>query len=253
MARLPLDVPAVRGMDATHTGAYQQRYRELLIRMFNEFKARLYPLINQHLSVSKPGGMAELRKTMDSIINRAQIEQDYGAGVTRDITASYTLGRRMAMENPRIKRDGSILIPYQLSTRDQMVVSDLIERNLGQLTRSTDEMKTSILQMLIDGIKEQRSTQDIIRDIRTSIDGMTKTKAETIARTEIAYSYNNATAEAYKQAGVDQWQWIAALGYYCCDVCQEKHGQIYDWGDPQPPEHPNCLCTLYPVINREAA
>lgn len=59
-----------------------------------------------------------------------------------------------------------------------------------------------------------------------------------------------------KAAGVPmQKSWLTASG--CCDVCEanEKQGAIeleeaFQSGDDAPPGHPNCRCTLLPVISK---
>jgi len=213
------------------------------------------PMVDHVLSFNKsPGQLDALKRQLDVFTAASSLRERFGNDVTREITSSYTLGRRMAADNPRIKKAvPSIIIPYELSRRDKMVVQDLITRNLSQLGKDLDTMKGEILRRLTDGIKEGQGITEIAKGIRNKVDGMSKARSEMIARTETAYSYVNATAEAYKQAGVDAWQWVSALGYTCCDICQEKHGQVYQWGDPQPPEHPNCLCTMWPVFNKEAA
>jgi len=126
-------------------------------------------------------------------------------------------------------------------------IEDLNTRNLGLVTKMTEDMKANLLGIMTDGIKQGMGTNEIAKNISNQI-GIDSARAKTIARTEIAYSYNTAISETYQKAGISQWQWLATLGYYCCDICQENHGQVFDWGDPEPPEHPNCLCTIYPVV-----
>jgi SPP1 gp7 family putative phage head morphogenesis protein len=145
----------------------------------------------------------------------------------------------------------SIIIPYQLNRLDQAVVEDLKIRNLSNVTKLTEDMKTELLRTLTEGIRMQQSTQSIMRAIHEQIPGITRARAKTIARTEISYSYNTAQAKTYQSIGLDRWQWLAALGYNCCDECTARHGNVYDWGDEQPPLHPNCLCTIYPIVDKE--
>ncbi len=77
-------------------------------------------------------------------------------------------------------------------------------------------------------------------------------RTEAIARTETIRSSMGASNELYKEWGVEQKEWLISPG--ACDLCvalgetvigtKEKFGDIEG-----PPLHPNCRCTLIPVIS----
>jgi SPP1 gp7 family putative phage head morphogenesis protein len=145
----------------------------------------------------------------------------------------------------------TIRIDPKLSIFDQFAIEDLKTRNLGLVTKLTEDMKVDLLRIMTDGMNQGQNPTVIARDISKGIEDISRPRAEVIARTEIAYSYNTAKADSYKKAGIEQWQWLAALGYNCCEECTANHGEVFDWNDPLPPLHPNCLCTIYPIIPGE--
>ena len=76
-------------------------------------------------------------------------------------------------------------------------------------------------------------------------------RAETISRTEIRTADTQGNLIGWKQSGVVAGkEWLAHDG--CCDDCQALDGQQvgideqFDDGDP--PAHPNCRCTVLPVL-----
>ena len=76
--------------------------------------------------------------------------------------------------------------------------------------------------------------------------------AEVVARTETARAVTAGTLDSYAEGGVEQVEWLTADGG--CEICGEfeSMGAVPmddGFGDVEgPPAHPNCLCTLLPVV-----
>jgi len=116
-----------------------------------------------------------------------------------------------------------------------------------------------------------------LRDELTGIyGGWDKTRAQMIARTETIRSSNAGAVMSYKQAGIEYKQWYTAQDGEVCGFCQEMHNKIVGVGDNYwamgdtmtvdvpdekpikmtfsyedvgaPPLHPNCRCTILPVV-----
>lgn len=70
-----------------------------------------------------------------------------------------------------------------------------------------------------------------------------------IARTETVKISNEGTKLNYKKNGINKVSWVAALSERTCQVCEELNGKIYPINNtPEIPAHPDCRCTLSPVI-----
>jgi hypothetical protein len=61
-----------------------------------------------------------------------------------------------------------------------------------------------------------------------------------------------ATVDAYKDFGVEQYEWLSLDP---CEICGGNSdagpiamGEEFPSGDTEPPAHPNCRCTVLPVI-----
>jgi len=116
-----------------------------------------------------------------------------------------------------------------------------------------------------------------LRDELTSIyGGWDKTRAQMIAQTETIRSSNAGAVRSYQNAGIEYKQWFTAQDGKVCGFCQEMHNKIvgvsenyWAMGDTMdvdvpdekpitmtfsyedvgaPPLHPNCRCTILPVV-----
>lgn len=72
--------------------------------------------------------------------------------------------------------------------------------------------------------------------------------ARTLVRTETAYIFEKAAAEAYQACGIEWYEYLATLDNLTSEVCQEldgKHFKVKDAvpGKNYPPMHPNCRST----------
>jgi len=80
--------------------------------------------------------------------------------------------------------------------------------------------------------------------------------ADMVARTETARAVTAGTLDSYADAGVTKVEWLTADGG--CAICgeYESMGPVemdQGFGDVEgPPAHPNCLCTLLPVVSEDA-
>ena len=74
-----------------------------------------------------------------------------------------------------------------------------------------------------------------------------------LVRTEYNLILNDATAQGYKEAGIDRYQILATLDSRTSDICREMDGEIFkvkekEVGINYPPFHPNCRTTTIPYF-----
>lgn len=120
--------------------------------------------------------------------------------------------------------------------------------NVDSATR--DMLKGSIEEALNEGL----STQDLA-DLLADNHAFSDERAETIARTELAFANVQGTVNGYKESGVVSGvEWLLAQGEYCeeCEAMVGKSGTLEDGIDGEfPPLHPNCRCDITPVLTDE--
>ena len=74
-----------------------------------------------------------------------------------------------------------------------------------------------------------------------------------LIRTEYNLILNDATAQGYKEAGIEKYQILATLDSRTSDICREMDGEIFkikekEVGINYPPFHPNCRTTTIPYF-----
>lgn len=127
--------------------------------------------------------------------------------------------------------------------RDQLEA--LYTRNLNALEGMTDATATQMRRELAEGLAGGDSPTVIKDRLADRVDKIGKTRAETIARTEIQHSHNRARATEYERTGVEQVDIVIAND--ACSECQAlKAGAPYPVSEAGGilPHHPNCRCAL---------
>ena len=72
-------------------------------------------------------------------------------------------------------------------------------------------------------------------------------EADRLVRTESSRAYNKAARDSYTAAGIQQAEYLAESD--CCDICREYKGRKMPISDfPELPMHPNCKCTIAPIV-----
>jgi len=75
---------------------------------------------------------------------------------------------------------------------------------------------------------------------------LTSSRAQVIARTEMAAAMLEGTKIRYEAEGIQQVQWQAVGSSRTCGYCAPRHGRVYLLREVVIPAHPNCRCTVSP-------
>lgn len=97
-----------------------------------------------------------------------------------------------------------------------------------------------IEQSLIQGWGPRRAAEQLRSQL-----GITRFRAETIARTETLFALNDAAQLRYQQNGVEGVQWVCTIGEVC-PYCIARNGRVYETGKVRLPAHPRCRCIVVP-------
>lgn len=244
MTRHP-DLPDID--DPTRTQRMQKVYKKEIKGLYLDFVDPLLQRIQP--TIAKYDKLSLLDDISNDIDMEMHLRIDLRSRhiVEKNITLTYRSGKRDASNNPRIKKQ-HVVIPVEMNPLDQDAIKNLFARNLNLIDNISQNVKTQVLMTIETGIRQHEGINKIARDLKNKIPEIADTRAKVIARTELAYAYNTAISNSYQAAGIKQWQWLSALAETTCQDCQNLHGQVFDWGEPEPPLHPNCLCTEYPIV-----
>lgn len=152
------------------------------------------------------------------------------------------------------------LIEYFKQYKPSTEVVDLVAKQSELFVRSmlvTD--KERLLKIIIDGVADGQSIEQIGRKLRATFADIKKYQSERVARTETIRASNLAADDAFMQSGVvEAKEWLTAGNP--CPICEPYDGQVVELGggfysqksefaDGNPPLHVNCRCTIIPVLS----
>lgn len=162
--------------------------------------------------------------------------------------------------------DDSVYVPNKLRKR--------VRKNVEKFAKSmikTD--KDKIIDIIAKGVAEGKGIPVIRNEIRDTFEQYSKTQAERITRTEVIRASNQGTVDAWQQSEVVSGkEWLTAEDSRVDEDCEEMNGvivnvessfngaikdkfdedvaeKLLDYGSVgEPPLHPDCRCTLIPVL-----
>lgn len=122
------------------------------------------------------------------------------------------------------------------------------------ITESTrDGLRDLVESALTDGLSPQS-----LRDAIEQSYQFSEARAETIARTELGFAHVQGAIEAWRVSDlVAGYEWELGSEHDYEDECDLNDGEYADIGDDfpsgddAPPLHPNCVCSLLPVLKEE--
>lgn len=145
--------------------------------------------------------------------------------------------------------------PAALLVKPPGALSDLLDKadvTINGLNRTSMNRLGTILG---DGLDKGWSGSQIADAIESLLDD--PSRALTIANTEMARAMSTASMDTYNGFGVEMVEWLHA-DFCNCDLCTEAEAMGpqpigFDWsmgdGITEPPMHPNCICSIAPVID----
>jgi len=121
----------------------------------------------------------------------------------------------------------------------------------GELAEAT---RASLRTLVEQAIAEGWSNPQLAKALRQGY-GFSKARANTIARTETAFASLQGSMAAWVASGVVKRKvWLLSQSEGVCDVCGGNVGDpipllaTFKSGDLSPPAHPNCRCSLAPIV-----
>lgn len=107
----------------------------------------------------------------------------------------------------------------------------------------SEDLKQNLVIGLIRGESMDRMASRMRKRLSVSASA-----ARRLVRTETAYIYESATMDAYKECGIEQYEYLATLDGKTSEVCRELDGKVFRVKDAipgknYPPMHPNCRST----------
>jgi hypothetical protein len=120
-----------------------------------------------------------------------------------------------------------------------------------------ESLRSSVEQALTQGWSAKQYADYIKENVDNEF-GWSDARAETIARTELAFANNQGNLAQWNSIGAGGKESVLADSHDKDDVCDEAADLgpvpldfVYSSGFDSPPHHPNCLCALVPYTQTE--
>ena len=132
-------------------------------------------------------------------------------------------------------------------------------RNFSALKGISDATSQQIGEVLASGISRGSNPVQIAKEMADRIDGITKRRAMTLARTETIHAHSEAQLDQFESMGVEEVgvlaEWSTAGDDRVCPLCLPLEEQVMSVSDARGliPRHPNCRCTWIPSVDAEGS
>jgi SPP1 gp7 family putative phage head morphogenesis protein len=232
------------------------------IQLSPEAKAdptRALPIINKQEALAA----AFVRKYLEEIKRRLR-QQEFANAMSplEFLRFADSLARQMGKDDESIwnkewstsvygqgRHFSSIVLGAPLDVRQETwrKTGMILEKSRRVFDKMTGDMSADVRRVISDAMIKERTQGDMIADINA----LAKTydyAARRIVRTETMEAVNAGVMDGYRSHDVEKVEWLAADG--CCERCMALDGHVFgiDSG-VSAPLHPNCRCTVIPVID----
>ena len=185
--------------------------------------------------------LAELNRVKQEARNLTP-EQAAQAFATASSNPELLLGPGMAQQNPT----ALIAAAQRQNALANYAAGGRGTQAFAALNRLVD---VDLRGRIIGAVEFHLAQGDSWRQLRGTLQNsleLTKARAQTVARTEMAAAMVEGTKLRYEAEGIQQVQWQAVGSSRTCGYCAPRHGKVYRLGEVVAPAHPNCRCTLTP-------
>lgn len=241
-----------------------KRVRGMLIQRWNRQRRALLAEAS-HWIKAVAGGQREAINTDEYKRLQAQVKAKVNAGSS---LSGSTNRRDVAIYNSAIEssatgaiRNLAVELEIETATHAGTTFARqyLLKKGFTQLAADIDEttadrMANAVAAELAGG----GTYDDAVKAIKDTFQSMKDSRAETIAKTELADAYNQAMLSSAKESGDLLKTWNLD-GEGCEEICQPnaEDGAIgldedFSSGDDAPPAHPNCDCSIGFVRSSDA-
>ncbi len=230
---------------------------------------KLFNVVREYAFVTDEVKLAAFRREFDAQVAAGLLEvDDLGKPWTEQyVTSAYTKGQRRAYFDVR-KETRKKRLPFYGGMQAEFLgtaffgpeavskIALLASRSFSDLKGISDATGQQINRLLADGMLKGQNPRTIARLMTQQIDKITRTRALTLARTEIIHAHAEGQLDAFVRLGVQevgiQAEWQTAGDDRVCIECDEMDGTVLPIEEARGliPLHPNCRCAWIPVVNQ---
>jgi SPP1 gp7 family putative phage head morphogenesis protein len=168
---------------------------------------------------------AEQVKQLESLLST--VYKDTRVSIAREFGQSFEVVSEQQLQRLLTQPNKGLTLSQRIYANN-----DIVARKLN----------TDISRLLFQNEKPEVIKRELVKNLN-----ITQGQAERLFRTETSRFFNEASHDAYRQAGLANFEFLAEAD--ACDICGSLDGKIYDINASTPvPVHPNCRCAILPVV-----
>lgn len=183
---------------------------------------------------------SQLRKELQKLGDR-QISALSKIFETNFFEVYYSIGIEGHEAFSTVSSEGALQLINQIWVADGKSWSQRVWDN-------TELLAETLTEGLVDCVVTGKKTTEL-KNILQERFGVSYSRADALARTEIAHVQTEAAKKRYEDYGIQKVEIWADPDERTCEICGKLHKKIYPAGAHVPiPAHPNCRCCIIPVI-----
>ena len=180
-------------------------------------------------------------------IVRPEQAAEYERLMSEALQLAHTTGATLADELVRTRDPGYPLQDFTTIPIEAAVAQ--ARDGVGRLYRYDEEFRTAASGIVEQGLIQGWGTKRVQGVLEREL-GVAKSKAETLARTEVMSALNTASQERYERNNISYIQVFNTPSERLCGFCAARHGNVYEVGQVSVPFHPRCRDVIAPWLPR---
>ncbi len=226
------------------------------LKNINRFKKKLNPLLDNYLAavikkfkISPDLSLSQLDDIADKILIKPALPI-----IEEEIPDAFKLGDTFAkiqldIALKRQKKEHYSEAPKNVRQLEWKKIAELIENTTKDIKNLSDDLSNRIRKIIGEGVVNEKTLWEIEEDLLDTIGSIGINRIDLIVHWEIQHGVNLGIEKRYKDADVEEMEWLANSDDIVCDDCAALDGQKFPIDNhPDNPFHGRCRCTWLPVI-----
>lgn len=197
-------------------------------------------------------GVSNLTDSFEKYLDLLSVKfEDLSVTIQEVFDVSFEKGTK------RVQDKNGDPISFDQDIVDLNALDEIKATQLKYIKNVTTEQRTIIQKQIETSIETGASIDDTATAIQSKLNGFTKARATTIARTELVKAHNIGQVETMRSLGVETYIYWTTGDKKVSDICRSNQGSrtnpnVYELNkagtvaNPLPvlQSHPNCRCTI---------
>lgn len=184
------------------------------------------------------GELKDYSRRLEAAANGGSVDAVYGVpGATPEsfATKAYDIAQKVSQFNMLAFADFSSLVVGERYFPSQDNKNQILQTwtdNFVNLCKSTnEEMRKKVAGVVSDGVLSGRNLREMIKEVQNTCGDFSRTKAELIATTEVGKLNSAIARNQSESAGIEYYEWSAAMDGRTRESHAVMDGKICKWGD----------------------